>query len=240
MAEIFERNYDLRTSDFDCFGSILPGAVLDIFQDIAGRHSQSLKVGVDDLKEKNLIWVLVKVRFEVLGKLKMHQQIKVKTWPLPPSRVTLRREYLISDEEGNLLIKGASEWAVVHIKRRRIMPALGIYNIPDGDFCTENAIDGKLTKIHDFTPEEVGFEVVPRFCDIDVNGHVNNTKYANFVMDAIPPENKEISSFQIDYHREVLKGCRLIIHTKCEENDVTALGKSNEGETMFSCKMSFK
>lgn len=240
MAEIFEKNYDLRTSDFDCFGNILPGAVLDIFQDIAGRHSQTLKVSTDDLKSKSLIWVLVKVKFEISGKPRMHQQVRVKTWPLPPSRVTLRREYLISDEEGNVLIRGASEWALVHSQRRRIMPATGIYNISEGDFCTDDAIEGKLTKIQNFTPEDAGFTIIPRFCDIDVNGHVNNTKYANFVMDALSPEKGEISSFQIDYHREVLKGCDLKVHTDRKQKEVTALGKNKEGEIMFSCYLSFK
>ena len=240
MAEILERTYDLRTSDFDCFGNILPGAVLDIFQDIAGRHSKVLKVSMDDLKDRNLIWVLVKVKFEVLGKLKMHQRVKVKTWPLIPSRVTLRRDYEIKDEDDNIIIKGASEWAVVHSERRRIMPATGLYNIKEDEFFTHQAIEGKLTKIHDFEPEDKGFEINPRFCDIDVNHHVNNTKYANFVMDALSPENKEIESFQIDYHREVLKGCGLKIHTKNEDGEITALGKNTSGETMFSCLMKFK
>lgn len=240
MSEIFERDYDLRTSDYDCFGNILPGSVLDIFQDIAGRHSRILKVSIDDLKAKQLIWVLVKVKFEVVNKPQMHQRVKVKTWPFPPSRVILRRDYLICDQEGNALIKGVSEWTVVHSERRSIMPATDIYGLPEEKFYTEQAIEGKLTKIHDFIPEDNGFTVVPRFCDIDVNGHVNNTKYANFVMDAISPENEEISSFRIDYHREVLKDIELKIYVKQDENKVTAIGKNDLGHTMFSCYMELK
>lgn len=240
MSAVFEKEYDLRTSDFDCYGNILPGAVLDIFQDAAGRHSKILKVSVDEIGNKNLIWVLLKVRFKVFGKPLMYSRVTVKTWPLPPSKATLRRDYIISDEEGNVLIKGESQWAVVHRTKRRIMPALGIYSIPEEEFCTENALEGKMQKIHDFVPDGEGSLICPGYCDIDVNRHVNNTKYANFVVDALSPENEEIEMFQIDYHREVLKGCNIRIHTKQQEEEITAMGKNINGDTMFSCRIKYK
>ena len=42
------------------------------------------------------------------------------------------------------------------------------------------------------------------FSDLDVNNHVNNTKYADYVLDAVNPTKAEtLDVFQIDYRKEV-------------------------------------
>jgi len=82
--------------------------------------------------------------------------------------------------------------------------------------------------------------IKPQFCDIDLNGHVNNTKYANFVLNQLcPNENREICAMQIDYHREVKFGEELRLFLKDETSTVFAKGE-NENETLFSCKIDFK
>lgn len=95
MKGILEKHCELRTSDFDCNRKILPSAVLDIFQEAAGIHGELLGVGFEDMLKRELFWVLTKVRFEILEDVKMHQQIKIKTWPLPPQKICYRREYII-------------------------------------------------------------------------------------------------------------------------------------------------
>ncbi len=239
MSGIFETAFNLRTSDFDCRKKLLPGAVLDIFQEVAGLHSEALGVGLKDMQKNELMWVLVNVRYKVLKEPKLHQKVLVKTWPLPPDRISYRREYEILDEEGNTLILGSSEWVTVHSTRRRIMPAKPLYTLKETEFCSRLCFEEKGTKIKPFETQGDGFEICPRYCDIDLNGHVNNTKYANFVMDALSPE-RTIKAFQIDYHKEVFAGCDLKIHsTSCEDYTI-ALGKNGLGENMFTCKLEWE
>jgi acyl-ACP thioesterase len=166
----------------------------------------------------------------------MYQTVKVKTWPLKPSKISFRREYIISDLEGNIIIKGSSEWLVVDKVRRRIMPSKGIYSLTENEHSEELVFKDKITKIHSFDPTDDGYELVPRFTDIDINGHVNNIKYANFVIDAMDgsENNLNYTYFQIDYHKEVLKDTALRIYLNKSDEEITALGKSNN-ELMFSC-----
>jgi acyl-ACP thioesterase len=185
MKAVYEKEYDLRPSDFDCHNRLLPGAILDIFQDAAGRHSVMLGSDIYTLDQKGLIWVVAKTRFEITGNAKMYQTVKVKTWPLKPSKITFRREYIISDLKGVEIARGSSEWVVVDKVRRRICPSIGIYNTDENNYLEELAFENKISKIHSFTPTDEGFAITPRFSDIDINGHVNNTKYANYVIDAI-------------------------------------------------------
>ena len=54
MKAEFSKNYYLRALDFDMNSRILPRAVLEIFQDIAGAHAENDGFGFDVLKNKNL------------------------------------------------------------------------------------------------------------------------------------------------------------------------------------------
>lgn len=236
MQNIYQKTFSLRTSDFDCYRRITPAAVLDLFQAVAGEHAANLGCGFDDLYKRNLLWVLVRTKYEVVNEPYMYQQVKVKTWPLPPSRVGFQREYLMEDEQGNILIKGSSDWVIIDSELRKIVAATDIY--PKIDLLTEKVFENRLKKIADFEALGEGYAVCPGFSQLDMNGHVNNTKYANYAMDALSPtENMHIKAFQIDYRHEVQKGDNLKIYTCEDDGAVLVKGVKNSGDIMFTCKV---
>ncbi len=232
---LFEKEYELRGSDFDCYDRLQPSSIMDLFQDVAGIHAVRLGVGFDDLIARQMIWVLTKVKYEIVGKAERYQRVRVRTWPLPPSRVNFRREYMIEALDGTPLVLGTSEWVVVHSEKRRVLPAEALY--PEGEeYCLQQLFEGRLRKVPAFEPTGDGQRVLPTFTHLDINGHVNNTKYADYVMDLLQlPPQQEIAVFQIDYHREVLQGMSLQLHAERQDNSFLACGRSEAGEKMFSC-----
>ena len=240
MEKIYEKKYDLRTSDFDMFNNIKPSSVLDLFQDIAGRHAEEIGVGAEAMHSRSYLWVLVKSRFQVITQPEINQNVVIKSWPLPPNKFIYRREYSIENENGEKLIVGSSEWVVMHSERRRLVATGDLYTLSDG-FHNEINFGEKLEKVEDFETDNSPYEVTPGFSELDVNNHVNNTKYANFVYDAIDPENDfEIDVFQIDYRKEVLKGEKLYIYHTEDEKSLLAKGKDSSGDVMFACKIQYK
>ena len=93
MDKIIERKYYLRTSDFDRFRKMKPSSIMDLFQDAASCHAEQLGCGFDDLISKDMMWVLVRVKFTVVAMPQMFSQVCVRTWPLEPTRAGFRREY---------------------------------------------------------------------------------------------------------------------------------------------------
>ena len=233
MNKIYCETFALRTSDFDCYGQIKPSSVLDLFQEVAGAHANELGIGFEALLKKNLLWVLVKVKFKIEKEIKEHQRVVVKTWPLPAGRVTLQREYLIEDTDGNPLIKGSSEWVTIDSVKRRIVTPSNIY--PLQEYCEERMFEEKFAKVSDFTSENAAYEITPAFCDLDRNGHVNNIRYADYVLNALEPQEQKIGEFQIDFHREIKKGNCVSLFLQQSENRLLAKGISESGEKMFSC-----
>ena len=77
--------------------------------------------------------------------------------------------------------------------------------------------------------------VMPSFCDIDVNGHVNNAMYAKYVVNAFEPDGASaIKSFQIDYRQEAKLGEPLTVHSLVEDGRVLAKGLREDGEISFA------
>lgn len=232
--QIYNETFRTRESDFDMNGNLKPSAVLDYFQEVAGTHACILGVGFDDLLKNELLWVLVKVKFEIVSSPKAHKNIIVKTWPLAPSRVTLQREYLIEDEDGNILVKGSSEWVTMNAQTRKLVISNDVY--PLDSFCEQKVFEDRMRKVPDFKDESYPKIIVPEFCDLDRNVHVNNIKYADFVMNMLcSEESMPVKTFQIDFHKEIYKGEQISLYMQKDGENALFKGVGGDGEKKFSC-----
>lgn len=240
LKRLWQREYTLRADDFDKYNRIKPSAVLNLFQDAAGRHALELGLGFEDMLERSLLWALTRVKFKIIGQPKSYQDVIIKTWPLEPSRFNYRREYCIEDLDGERLIVGSSEWVVIHSEKRRLVSVPDLYPFKEG-FHNEKMLEDKLSKVSDFEASGNPHTVNAGFSDLDVNDHVNNTKYANYILDAVSPERQDvIEEFQLDYRKEVMLGTQLNIYNMCTEDGVRAKGQNTEGDIMFACNIKFK
>ncbi len=240
MQTVWEKEYHLRGSDFDTFSRIAPSAVMDLFQDAASCHAEELGVGFEEMLQKGRLWVLTRVKFEICAKTEPYGTVRVRTWPLKPNRFNYRREYCVEDLDGNPLIKGSSDWVVIDCAARKMVSAPDLYPFTEG-FCEETMFEERLRKVGDFAQSGTPYRMRTAFCDLDRNGHVNNTKYAKFIMNALSPEKDAVlKEFQIDYRKEVVSGEELQIYCTADEGQTLAKGLNAAGEVMFAAKMIFE
>lgn len=231
----FEMTKKLGNECFDGSGNILPSAVLECFENAAGAHAEILGCGFEDMNSKGLLWVIARTRYEVQKSPLPCSTVRVCTWPLAPY-ITYRREYLIADQNGEILIRGSSDWLVINKQERNIVKAAGVY--PEGEEPSEAlAIEGRSKRLRPYKGETVSHKVTPEVSDIDANGHVNNTKYADYVLNIVNLGGRRIKYFQIDYHKEVLINDLLTIKTAIEDTTAYAVGSNDSEETMFLCEM---
>ncbi len=235
MQAVFEKRYHLRIGDFDASRHLRPSTVLDLFQCVAAEHAEELGIGLDRMLERELIWVLVRVRYEIERPITYGtERLLVKTWPLAPRRSGFQREYRVTDADGNLLIRGTSDWVLMHSVRRRLMPVGDIYP-KDIEYLTEQSFDTRVSPIPDTRTEEPPVPFMLRYSDLDMNGHVNNTRYTEFALSAFPPEvGRHVRGLQLDFHREVLADSPLLLSCLRDGDVRTVTGRNAEGERMFS------
>ncbi|MBQ8893538.1 MAG: hypothetical protein IJ043_03920 [Clostridia bacterium] len=205
-----------------------PKTVLQLFQQAADTHGELMGVGFKGMMKKGLLWVVTQIRYEVVKKPEKNQSVQLITWPLPAARIGFERNCIIADEQGEPLIRGTSLWVVIDTATRRLANGIALY--PQGDYCTERIFPDRARRIRDFEAEPV-FTVTPGEEYIDRNGHVNNTHYAAFAMEALG--SPEVTAFQIDYIHEVLAGQPL---TLCTAGNLVK-GISSDGTMMFACSV---
>ena len=191
------------------------------FQDIAAFHSAELNASVQRLHtELNVAWILLKVRVEVDEYPVLAEELYVDTWPQAP-RALYERDYTIRRRSGETLVRAASTWVIMNletreIKRDRFLDYLNI------EINTDRAVEKGVGRQRRIEGAEPVYEKRINYSDVDYNGHVNNARYIDFIMDAIPFEQhkeKEIRAIEVYYVNELSPDSELILARSQMERD---------------------
>lgn len=221
----------IDTNACDAAGRIKPSAVFSLFQNAASLHADDLGVGYEELAKKDIIWVLVMCRYDLIKNPSFEETVGVTTYPLPSRGIDYDREYFICDKSGEKIIKGRSKWCLCNFKTRKLLIHADVnYNIDE--FSDKRQYDSPLKKIPDFSIG--GFkEYSSKTCytDLDHNGHVNNTRYLDFILNAIAGElDGEISYLEINYISEMKSDSDFTVYYRKENDEyfVKAIGNERE------------
>ena len=231
------RRCRLRTTDFDRYCRLQPAAVLELFQDVAAEHAALLGLGFDAMTRRGMLWVVLRVYYEQLAQPQLFDEVQVVTWPHPPGLLDFGRDYRIDAADGSPLVRGTSQWVVIDAANRKMVPSQEV-SFPPEAVREEHLIPTRLRKLRDFPAQGAGQTIRSQFTDVDLNGHVNNAKYANYFLNALQPgPEAAIRSFQLDYHHEVLPGQALALHIRREGGTVQCKGCNDAGAVMFSSQL---
>ncbi len=228
----YKTEITLYNSYFDANDNLSVKSILSIFQDVASIHAEEIGVGYKTMLEKNLYWVLSRIKIDILKMPQINEQVVVETWPHEKGRIDFDRDLRILSKTGEVLVIGTSKWCVIDVVNRRLQRSDNVNYV--GEVCSEVNYEEKLNKIS--LPEEElqeSFKYTVIFSDIDHNQHMNNTNYSNLVVSAI--KNKTISHFEINFINECILGEELTINTFEDENKEYVVGKVDESVKFVSC-----
>ena len=228
MEKLFwEKEYTITTNSLDCYDRLSLVGILDLLQDAAGYHATLLGLGFDDLKEIGITWLLVRTKIEIMKELPSIKKVKVKTWQSYKGRVDYERDYLVCDENDEVLIKGTSKWCLIESMTRRIVPTsrLSVDITYPGKRNYEKRFE-KLNFSLDDVIDEKTYTVYQSH--LDHNFHVNNTKYGEFILNTISlSQDEQIKNFEINYVKEVRLNNELTIKFNKQKNQYFIEGYSN-------------
>ena len=228
----YEETINLRANDFSCDHAAKVSAILDLMQTVAQNHSRSLNMGEEELRKRDILWVLAKMRITVVGKFPYCGTVKAVTIPQPKTKTSYVRDYYVYDVNGGLLAKGSSVWCLVNAETRRLMPAIIEYV---GEYVGTKAYDDNFALIPSVEFDAPSYSCYVQNSEVDVNGHLNNTRYADYILNSFPGP-VPFSGFEISYAKEAVKGDRIDIGLKEYDGYWLASGKVN-GDACFRAKL---
>lgn len=209
LSSIYKRKYHVDLRDVDFTKKLRLSNLFSLFQDIASLASENLGIGIETLEEQfGVAWILTRIRVEMLRYPSWDEEISIETWPLEPNKIEFDRDYLVKDKNGNIIIKAVSKWVIMDIKERKLRRT-GLIGIQYPEKITKRAMDGKLEKLKNFGKLIPAYDKVIGYSDIDFNGHLNNSKYVDYIMDCFPVEDHvhhSIKTIDLHFKNEALPG----------------------------------
>ena len=240
--KVREEKFTVKSYECRPDGNIKTACLMQYLQETAALHAEQLGFGVDSLNKINSYWVLSNLRIEINRLPKWNDEITVKTWPSGYNRLIATREFVAKDQNDCELFKAGSQWMVLDKGSNRPKNLFHLdLSLPKTGL---KALSEKLKRLE---PQDDYSEVdrisVP-YSSIDLNGHVNNTEYVRWGIDALRKAFKfegDIRSMHATYLSEVFEADELNLQLSQNNNGhfCVLAQRAGEDSNVYVMEISF-
>ncbi|ADU63859.1 MAG: acyl-ACP thioesterase [Pseudodesulfovibrio sp.] len=183
-----DRLYRIRSYEPRPDGLAPITAICNQLQDIASGHADALGFGYHDLETGGHFWLLARLHV-MMDRLPAYGgAVRVQTWPSGNERLVANRDFLILDPaaaQETVMGRATSSWVTMNASTHRPespSEVLSTRFIPD----RERALTFPAKSITRLKDGEHETGLTARRADLDINGHVNNVRYAELCLEAVP------------------------------------------------------
>ena len=224
----------LLSRDCDLGGLWRPSAILTAMQETAGMHSHILGCGRETLVQKGVVWVLTRCEVQMEKEARMGSRLSIETFPMPLRRWFFPRYFVFRDEEGAQVGAAGTLWVLFDLEKRcMVAPGDVAGAIPDNsDLTPPLGVPGPVPRL---TGETAASARTPVYSELDVNGHVNNARYADWLCDALGLEimrEYRVKTMRLSYAAEIRPGQAMELRLT-RDGLAYHLTGSHEGKTHF-------
>ena len=163
----------------------LPDIILLSLQ-VSGSQSAQLGVSDKDILERyNLVWIITEYDIDVIRLPRFAEEITIETEALSFNRLFCYRRFTIYDESGQAIIQMLATFALMDRDSRKVHNVEEEMVAPYQSEFSKKIIRGpKYLDLEN--PSSKDYHV--RFYDLDMNGHVNNSKYLDWIFEVMGSE----------------------------------------------------
>ncbi len=243
MESIYTQDFHITDNCVDRFGKLKLSTLLYFAQEVAGKHFDRIAMTYEQLAEKGMFWAIIRQRVRITRLPVSGETIRVETWPMPNTRVAFPRCVVARDAEGNELFQVLSLWVLMDVNTRAmILPGKSGIALP-------GTIRGYELPAPTSLPAKTLLNHRNRtvcFTDLDRNGHMNNTKYLDWIADLLPSEFHQSHSpaeFTVCYLSEAREGQELTLSWEFTEEGCMNLdahrASGEKSEWIFSARLQY-
>lgn len=183
--------------------------MMNYLQEAAGIQAEQSGFSKRDFNAagQDISWVITREHLRMLRYPRWHETARVVTWPTGGRKVVANRDFEVfaGDEK---IGYATSEWVLLDLGTRKIVP------IPPSVYAAANDERPRAWPDHDFMRlrwdcREIGADAVrlqARRVDIDINRHVNNVHYVEWLLEALPSQVTTVQDFEIAFKSETTVG----------------------------------
>lgn len=241
MSKITEVTFRVDSLDVDMFNQCRPSALLGYLQKAATYAAIELGAAGPQILEKyNCLWMVSRNWAQLERPLRWNETFTIQTWHRGGTGVSTYRDFDIF-RDGVCIGQAVAQWVMVDADTHKLYRMRDVTEFQGTDGGERN----KTIKLHR-VPSPERFQAAGKrylgYSDTDINGHINNSHYADYACDALHLEQhgqgKFVREFQISYIGECRAGEELTMETAIDDQHLYARGVGSEGEARFEYAMS--
>lgn len=237
---LYTKTYTVSDTQTDRFGLLRPAALLEMTQEVATEHACALRLSRRELEPMGLFWAIVRQSAEIYRLPHAGERIILETWPGVPTRTAFPRHITARTEGGEELFRLVALWLFMRYdSREMVLPHKAPLTVPGISREGELPLPKSLV-IRDCTREDARRV---RYSELDCNGHLNNTRYANWMEDVLSPDfhqENRLSRLHICYTHEALWDQELRVQWHSEEGALSMNAALAQGEQhIFSLRAEY-
>ena len=206
---IYETHLRVNTFECDLNRRWKPAAFFQHLTEIAGLHATQLGWGFDAMYAQNLFWVHARMKIQFFRFPGAGEPITIHTWPKTiQQKLFYIRDFRILDASGARIAAATSAWLVMNASTRRLVTPqaleLNLPTLPD-----QIGLEEPLEKLAVDSGGAERLRVQAGYSAVDILGHVNNSRYVEWICDSFPVEmyrEQRLDWIQVNYDREIRPG----------------------------------
>ncbi|MBQ7089335.1 MAG: hypothetical protein IJN04_06820 [Clostridia bacterium] len=244
MNEIIQLEYTLSIKvasfDTDRTDRMRLSSVLRYQQEAGERHLSPAGLGWRDLSGHGIAFVASRWHTVIRRLPQLDEEVTLTTWHRNRKGPRFFRCYEWRDADGNLLIEGVMQFALVSVTDHRLLRGdefMALAPLLDATRGVSCADPGRFR----LTEEEDNGTYTVRWSDIDRNGHMNNTCYADLAWDALPSDRQDETPTDMELHfaGESRQGDVISLSTSTEAERILCVAGDTDRGRVFSAKITF-
>ncbi len=205
---VWEDEISVRSYDVDSGGKLRLSSLFNYFQETAGKHATHLGAGYEVLRELGLFWVLSRAKIRIHRLPAWGESVRLTTWPKGLDGVLFLRDLQLTSDQFGPLVDSSTGWLLLDTKayKPHLPDALPITLPPN---IRGHALEEQLRKLRPFDELKQEYERKVLASDLDVNHHVNNARYIDWIMDCYAPDpaaSRCVQTMQVNYVGEATFG----------------------------------
>jgi medium-chain acyl-[acyl-carrier-protein] hydrolase len=219
----YEKSYKIPVYEIGFNGLLSPQSLFNFLQDIASEHAESLRFGKDDLLKENRFWVLSRIAARIIKWPGWEETLIVKTWPRGTDKLFALRDFEVKYPDGTVVALASSSWLVVDLTTRRVQRPDSVLSSFNEGFPIKSSLGRNASKLEPVTEDIITthpFKVRPS--DLDINLHVNNVIYLQWITDSYDPDFRmkfNPSFVEINYLAESRHNDEITIRKSRDKNN---------------------